>query len=123
MKQVNRAGVAFAVVVALGGILAACGSNTPAAGTSKVSLEGSEFAFAPNALEATAGQYLEVTLVNKGTLEHDFTIDSLGVKLLAPVGQSPSAKSDKTVPAGTYEFYCSVAGHKEAGMTGTIVVK
>ena len=25
--------------------------------------------------------------------------------------------------AGTYEFYCTVAGHKEAGMVGTLTVK
>ncbi|MBI5715993.1 MAG: cupredoxin domain-containing protein, partial [Chloroflexi bacterium] len=25
--------------------------------------------------------------------------------------------------AGTYEFFCTVAGHKEAGMKGTLVVK
>jgi uncharacterized cupredoxin-like copper-binding protein len=27
-----------------------------------------------------------------------------------------------TVP-GTYEFYCTVVGHKDAGMTGTLIVK
>jgi len=27
------------------------------------------------------------------------------------------------LPAGTYTFYCSVPGHKEAGMTGTLVVE
>ena len=25
--------------------------------------------------------------------------------------------------AGTYEFFCTVAGHKEAGMVGTLTVK
>jgi uncharacterized cupredoxin-like copper-binding protein len=27
-----------------------------------------------------------------------------------------------TVEEGTYEFYCSIPGHRESGMVGTLVV-
>ena len=26
-------------------------------------------------------------------------------------------------PPGTYEYYCNVPGHKEAGMVGTLIVE
>ena len=120
MKLVIRA----AIALALAGALVACGgSATPSPAAQKVSVEGTEFAFTPNTLEAKAGGALEITLVNKGTLEHDISIDALGVKLLVPVGQTLAVTTEKPVPAGTYDFYCAVAGHKEAGMVGTLTVK
>jgi plastocyanin len=120
MKLVIRA----ALALALAGALAACGgSATPSPAAQKVSVVGTEFAFDPNTIEAKAGETLEITLVNKGTLEHDISIDALGVKLLVPVGKTLAVTTAKPVPAGTYEFYCAVAGHKEAGMVGTLTVK
>lgn len=120
MKLVFRAALALALV----GALAACGgSATPSPAVQKLSTEGTEFAFNPDTLEAKAGQVLEITLVNKGILEHDFSIDALGVTLLVPVGQTLAVTTAKPVPAGTYDFYCAVPGHKEAGMVGTLTVK
>jgi uncharacterized cupredoxin-like copper-binding protein len=37
-------------------------------------------------------------------------------------GQSAMLEFTPSKP-GTYEFWCTVAGHKEAGMTGTLVVQ
>lgn len=62
-----------------------------------------------------------ITLVNEGFLEHDFAIDELGI-------ESPLYKAGETgsvtinAPAGEYVYYCSVAGHREAGMVGTLTV-
>jgi uncharacterized cupredoxin-like copper-binding protein len=45
----------------------------------------------------------------------------LSVKIAVPIGQTV----DGVIPgaaAGTYDFYCSLPGHKEAGMTGTLTV-
>ena len=120
MKLATRA----ILVLALAGALAACGCSTasPSDTVQEATLVGTEFAFDPNSIEVAAGSKLKVTLENKGTLEHDFTIDSLNIKLLAPIGQSPSFTTD-ALTAGSYEFYCSIPGHKEAGMTGTLTVK
>ncbi|HSO30461.1 MAG TPA: cupredoxin domain-containing protein [Candidatus Sulfomarinibacteraceae bacterium] len=113
------------LALALVGALAACGGGTPSPSTTvtEVTLTGTEFGFEPKAVEIAAGAKLKITLVNKGTLEHDVSIDALGVKLLVPVGQTLSVTTAEPVPAGTYEIYCAVAGHKEAGMTGTLTVK
>ncbi|MDQ3540765.1 MAG: plastocyanin/azurin family copper-binding protein [Chloroflexota bacterium] len=62
-----------------------------------------------------------VTLVNEGFLQHNFVIDELGIETpLYNGGESGSVTIN--APAGTYEYYCSVPGHKEAGMVGTVTV-
>lgn len=63
-----------------------------------------------------------VTLQNEGFLQHDFVVDELGVgtELVDP-GQSGSTVIN--APAGEYEYYCTVAGHKESGMVGTLIVQ
>ncbi len=121
MKLATRA----ILVLALAGALAACGGSTasPSDAVVEATLVGTEFAFDPNAIEVAAGSKLKITLENKGTLEHDISIDALGVMLLVPVGQTLAVTTEKPVPAGTYDFYCAVAGHKEAGMVGTLTVK
>ena len=37
-------------------------------------------------------------------------------------GASGTSEFTPTTP-GTFTFFCTVAGHKEAGMTGTLTVK
>jgi uncharacterized cupredoxin-like copper-binding protein len=117
----------------LAGALAACGGSTaspsspvtatpPPAETTTATVNGSEFAFDPGTIDVAAGSKVTLTLANKGTIEHDLTIDSLAIKLVAPAGQSQAVTTD-ALAAGTYEFYCSIPGHKDAGMTGTLTVK
>ena len=61
------------------------------------------------------------TLPNDGAAPHNFSIDELGIS----IDQAPGS-AEKTVinaPPGTYEYYCNVPGHKEAGMVGTLIVE
>ena len=76
----------------------------------------------PLANESEGGIPVADTLENKGTIEHDFVIDELNVKAHAAVGTSADATLSDLKP-GTYAFYCSIAGHRQAGMEGTLVVK
>jgi uncharacterized cupredoxin-like copper-binding protein len=52
---------------------------------------------------------------------HNFSIDELGIS----VDIAPGATEETVInaPAGEYEFYCNVPGHKEAGMEGTLTVE
>jgi mono/diheme cytochrome c family protein len=69
------------------------------------------------------GQAGPVTIAMKNTsgVAHDIVIDGLGQGETTPNGTS-SFKA--TLQAGkTYTYYCSLPGHREAGMQGTLTVK
>jgi plastocyanin len=78
-----------------------------------------------SSLTAKAGK-VTVKFTNASSLPHNFTISSSGG---ATVGATPtfSGGGTKTVTVtlkpGTYTFYCSVDGHRAAGMQGTLTVK
>jgi len=89
---------------------------------------------------------------NKGTVLHDFVVADLEAEVIEQQGGSPHHTPDMDAPiaykqhggppvihlavepsetatitfipheVGEYEFYCSVPGHKEAGMSGTLTV-
>ncbi len=116
------------VVLAL--VVAACGAGGSGSGQSggaggdvNFNTAGSDdFKFNPNTLAARAGQKVNVTLKNNGALEHTFTLTEANFEIKANGGQTSSGTF--TAPAaGTYTFFCSVAGHKEAGMVGTLTVQ
>jgi len=62
-----------------------------------------------------------IRLEDDGVVVHNFTIDDLDVTTVA----QPGGVSETTIvdpPPGTYQFYCSVSGHRQAGMVGTLTV-
>ncbi len=104
--------------------LAACGgSASGASNAQKVTITTQDtFKYDPATLTAKVGQPVEVTLDNRGNLEHSFVIDALGVKIGPITGGQKGSGSFTPSQAGTYTFYCSVPGHIDAGMTGTLTV-
>jgi uncharacterized cupredoxin-like copper-binding protein len=58
-----------------------------------------------------------------GGMDHDMGEGSEEPELHVAAGPGQSATLDFTPSKpGTYEFWCTVPGHKEAGMRGTLVV-
>ncbi|MGI9148154.1 MAG: copper-containing nitrite reductase [Chloroflexota bacterium] len=94
---------------------AVAAANLPTA----VTVEASEFKFNPTSLQLPVGKKVTITLLNSGTVEHDLTVDALGVKVSASAGKAATAEFTLDKP-GTYDFYCSIPGHKDAGMHGTL---
>ena len=61
--------------------------------------------------------------VNKAMLGHDVVVEQNGKKFgETPIIMATTAKLKLNLKAGTYKFYCSVPGHRMAGMEGTITV-
>lgn len=81
-----------------------------------------DLSFTPRALEAPAGGSVMLTLTNDGRIVHNLTIDALGVAIVVSPGQARSVEVDGLAP-GEYPFYCSVSGHRQAGMSGTLTVR
>lgn len=104
------------------------------------------FAFTPDVLEAEAGEVIEIAVQNVESVLHDFTIDridaDLHISYLGGTGQHlhdgehPDADVHfvlsepgtgvvhiKVHEPGEYIFYCTVPGHRELGMEGTLIVR
>ena len=122
--------IPIAITLAVGLVLAACGggssggspSGGAAAGT-EVKVGLSDFAFTPKTIEVPADKKFTLALTNTGSVEHDFTVDALKINVVVPPNGKPKTQEVGPLKAGTYDLYCAVAGHKEAGMTAKLVVK
>jgi nitrite reductase (NO-forming) len=123
-------------------VVTACGSGAAAAsgssgdttpvhasesnGTQQITLTiSNRMSFEPSTLVVRAGEPVEVTLDNEGTMPHDFT---LSTGAAAPVTIAAAAEQTATgsftlSQAGTYSFECSIPGHAAAGMRGTITAE
>jgi plastocyanin len=98
------------------------GTNTPvAAGARQVPVIADDLAFDPAEITAVAGEDLAIELTSVDIL-HDFTIDELDAHVAADRGETATGGFTADEP-GRYTYYCAVAGHREAGMEGTLVVE
>ncbi|MGI8486445.1 MAG: cupredoxin domain-containing protein, partial [Thermomicrobiales bacterium] len=78
--------------------------------------------FEPAELTIPANTEVSVTITNSGVLQHNLVLDEVGGDSgLLNGGESVTVTLN--LPPGTYQFYCSVPGHKEAGMVGTLIVE
>lgn len=94
-------------------------SQTPAPAGVVLDVQGTEYSFTPSALKASAGT-TTIRFTNKGAVDHDFSIDVLGVHLTAKPGKT--AEATATLKAGTYTVHCAIPGHTQSGMHGTLTV-
>lgn len=117
-----------------------------------VTLVAADIAYDRPVIEVAAGRPLRLTLDNEGVLLHDFSIREIALDGEAHVEEAEShdeataAHEEEMAHAeepavhvaaaagahgvveftaadpGEYEYYCTVPGHKEAGMVGTLRV-
>jgi len=125
----DRIFASFVVVLALTVGVTACGSDSGGSSGYKepkgpagaqLTFEAKNFAFTPENATAPAG-VIGITLKSTSG-GHDFVIEGLsGFKLTTPgSGDTDSGKVD--LKKGKYTFYCSLPGHRAAGMQGTLTV-
>ena len=101
-----------------------------------------KMSFIPDRVEVRRGEQIRFQLRNNGELDHELVLATLAENLKHAVEMQknpdmehddPNAKrldprkSDELVwrftKAGEFEYGCLIPGHREAGMTGMIVVK
>jgi plastocyanin len=124
------------IAAALGLVLlvAACGGDDSSSGggktvfatNGKVSVEAHDISFNVKQIDTTPGK-LDVTLEEKGSLEHTFVVQNsddknVGNKLIVSPGKGSQSGTFDLTP-GTYTFFCDIPGHRGQGMEGKIVVK
>jgi uncharacterized cupredoxin-like copper-binding protein len=98
--------------------------------------------YVPDRLEIKRGEQVKFMLRNNGALDHEFILASTAenVKHAEEMKKNPEMEHDdpnakrlqpkktmeivwKFTKAGQFEYGCLIPGHREAGMTGTIIVK
>jgi plastocyanin len=102
-------------------------ASSPAAGKAGSSLTlaadpAGALAYNTKQLSAKAGA-VTITMTNMSPLEHNVTVAE-GSKVLGatPTFKGGSMKLTLQLKPGKYVFYCSVPGHRQAGMEGTLNV-
>jgi plastocyanin len=122
----------YALVAALA--LGACGGDDvetgqvngvaggkPAANAREVKVEASNFEFSPDTITVDAQEEIALDLQSKDN-PHDFAVDGLGRVADVGAGEDDVQRLRIDQP-GTYTFFCTLPGHRDGGMEGTLVVR
>lgn len=102
---------------------------TPVAGTPAAAAQSADAVevvsydiyFEPKEIAIPADTDVTFVLPNQGVTLHNFSIDDLGIDVDIDAGATQEVVVN--APAGTYEYYCNVPGHKPAGMVGTLTIE
>jgi plastocyanin len=84
-----------------------------------------QLAFTSDSLTAKAGN-VTIAFDNPAPISHDVAVeDSAGNEVGQSdlIAQSSTSLVLKNLKPGTYTYFCTVPGHREAGMEGTLTVK
>jgi plastocyanin len=100
-------------------------SSPAAAATTALKLAaepGGQLSYDTKQLTAKAGK-VTITMTNMSPIEHNVAV-AQGSKALGatPTFQGGSRTLTLSLKPGTYTFYCTVPGHRQAGMEGTLTV-
>ncbi|MCA9858662.1 MAG: PQQ-binding-like beta-propeller repeat protein [Thermomicrobiales bacterium] len=100
------------------------GETSPVAADSDAdtSVELVDIRFVPDELTIAADTDFTIALTNTGVAIHNFVIDSLDIHS-GDVMPGETVYITINAPAGEYTYYCSVPGHREAGMVGELTVQ
>ena len=101
--------------------------STSSSAGSTLALEANkegQLAYNTKSLSANAGK-VSIDFTNSSPVGHNVTIESSSGQTLGatPTFQGGSKTLTLTLKAGVYKFFCSVPGHRQAGMEGTLTVK
>jgi plastocyanin len=93
-------------------------------GTLQLAADPSAIAYDKTELTSAPGD-VTIDFTNPAALEHDVAIEAEGGEELAAsetIAQGETSVTTKLAP-GTYTFFCTVPGHREAGMEGSLEVQ
>lgn len=88
-----------------------------------ITIEGNEFAFTPAAITLKKGQPVSITFKNTGQYPHNLAISDLNIE--TKTIQSGEQDTIQFTPAqtGQFTYICTVPGHADKGMKGTLTIE
>lgn len=134
----RRASVIVLLAALVGLLAAACGGDdtsapasapaeaaAPAGPSTEVALVAAadnSLVYDTTTLEAPAGE-ITIAFANPATVPHNVAVEGGGIEaVFGEIVTEADAPITLSLEPGTYEFFCSVPGHREAGMEGTLIV-
>ncbi len=92
-------------------------------GTVKLAADPTQLLFDTKTLSSKPGK-VTIDFENPAQIEHDVAV-AKGNEVLGKTDLVAQGKASTSVElaAGSYTFFCTVPGHREAGMVGTLTVK
>ncbi|HEX8752072.1 MAG TPA: plastocyanin/azurin family copper-binding protein [Solirubrobacterales bacterium] len=92
-------------------------------GTVELAAEASAIAYDTTELTSKPGK-VTIDFENPSAIEHDVAIEQNGKQLAVSEKVTEGSTSvTASLKPGTYTFFCTVPGHRQAGMEGTLTVK
>ena len=86
-------------------------------------ISGNEYSFNPSSITVSAGDKVKIIFRNDGERNHDLVIEELGIRTkIINSGETDTIEFEVKQP-GTYTFFCSLPGHRQAGMEGKLIVE
>jgi uncharacterized cupredoxin-like copper-binding protein len=142
IKQTFTAVVGLLLIALL---LSACSGDSSSESPNSFTVAATEdFTYSPDTISVAAGQEVTLTFNNEGSVEHSLNIlnseeelehvleeaheeEELHEELALEIHEiEPGASETKTftapAEAGDYIFFCSLPGHAEEGLVGTLTV-
>lgn len=100
------------------------GTAEGAAATVDFETAASGLAYTAKTAEAEAGE-VTIDFTNPQAVPHDVAIEDSSGEVIAQTETIAEGSESATanLKPGTYTFFCTVPGHREAGMEGTLTVK
>lgn len=126
-------------------LLAGCAGTGASQVATDITVDATDFDYRPESITVPTGEPVIITLNNIGKVEHDFVVEKINVTDVKASDTGPAAHHQMgdtpeynlhffaragdtatlqftPLEPGTYEVFCSIEGHKEAGMIATLVV-
>jgi uncharacterized cupredoxin-like copper-binding protein len=123
------------ILILIAASLSACQANSP---STSIDLELSDFQISPERLVVPAGAEISLHVTNTGLTTHDFTVMELGVDvgnrydqedqgnvywaIEVRSGETRTVQFQSPTEPGIYQIVCSMPGHVQAGMLGSLEV-
>ena len=130
-------------------------------GSGVITITAKDVKFVPDEIVISAGEMVELRLMNEDGQEHDLQVRDLDVEVMeggatgaeheadtpeagmdmdtpehggatagemGPIAMHTTANGEDSITfiatdKGSYEFWCTISGHEEAGMVGTLTVE
>ena len=88
-----------------------------------ITVEGTEWSFDPSEITVRKGEEVTIIFKHAGKIAHNFVIGEFGVRTATILLGKTDEITFTPTKTGTFPFWCSVPGHRGAGMQGKFIVK